>query len=1627
MAALQTAPVEKDALFEALSANAAEDNPEDRSAENEVKALGHDEEDQSIDGEEQVLMEQEEDAEDRDSPGDTAFQRFMEGSDEEEDAALDDLRIDETMPEPLRRPKRPGEILSTGRSHPEVKRVVADQRQLKDFERLKHDVAAKESAAEDARDSLEIEEQKLRALRKQVAQGQPGDDARITYQKQEVAQALARLTEVEKARDLAALALHKYHLSDEIAAIGNQADDEVQHHAAVAQRHKVDEVHRAKKVINAERMAREASREQEMLWNEEIQRREEAADYHHALGKRRLKAAQIQIAEKQRQAEEVRESKFQHDAQRVLQLKESVDKINRQINGQNESRKKKHQKVQQEREQRKRDMLNEGKNPYEEWRKEEIAADKDKQEQLLKQKTIMRNEKLVEQLLREDKRYKEQRKVLQEKRETEDKFQKEMGNYAREKRIANYIRKVTIGNVDVLDPTGTAIRIDASKVTVQKTHAFGLGKVRPEEIDKVERDLKKAKTQMAKWRPPRPTDEADIIDDVPIVEASGESEELLEGKLAIPKLSTLEEKYLAAARERQKANICSIQRCWGKEFKGDAFIAKPSVITFFDFEVGKKYRQVVEVTNVSLTFNQFKLLPLDNKYKDFFDIVFVPPGRMSAGVTRYITIWFTPKVYEDIDTTFPILAKTGHIDFPLLCKTKKTVLTITPQDADAHAVVDFGQILYGEQGQQVLQIKNSGALSTDFKLEAIENDCAFLDMMSWKPERGEFSAHTTSKITFNFKPTAVGTFATMLTLSVDNGAQGDAKLAKEWTVLVRGSCIDVPIYVEQEEYDVKTILFEHTFRENIVLHNRQSVAMKITVADPQPIDGEMQLNPTVAYIQGNQSQAVQIKFSPKFDFLDRNPQYRDKKRPDVEGAFRIKFKIVGADQKLPVYTEFVGILTTNTVSFQPSVLKFGSCFIGSAATSTLTIKNESCLPQRYCFVRQPSFLKVEDFPGDVIEEEDANAATWGCGTAVLDDGGYGALGLLLPKEERRVCISYCPESATEMDYAMTFKVITGKLCTRTFSIPCKGQGRQPPITFSTTELQLASIPCDSTCKDSIEITNKSGVSYAINLLVPPYETSALQVSPVCCTLEPDETKRLQVEFKPKEDYIKFLEGGEVPPLVEALEGEEVPPPAEVIAGEEKTPPKVTPEEFKRERLKDIRTHGGRRWEVCQSETGRSIHASWKIPMCIRVKPDDVDLQASMAVVTMYSCVRTCVLPSVLRADPVRADFGEVTALQREVMCITLQNMFPGDAQELHMEPLPENACFTVLNAPRTIGKELFKLMIEFKPEFVQIYESVLKLYTQNTRVQIPLKGKGVRPVLKIKPESGVLQLGALMYNKACTDHTEQKLEIENDSPFELCYNLDTIIAAEPHHVGPPPFTLTPSSGVVPGHGSKTVKVTFRPHRPLAVFREKLLVNVPNQRKPTHVYLYGHCFTQQTYCMPDLAFEPFGGAEAKASSAFLDSIAVGSGAAVGSDGHFAYKNAQQSEFSLVFEQGEVVKYLLVGACFPAGYQPTAPAQNSPATTFDFQIQQSEFSSYFTVEAPGAAAGKGGAPVKPGEAALKVAFRYKPPETSSLTVGDMELDLLSGIGKWITCKVKGSLLDGPAAQEISVELKAYLQQI
>ena len=172
----------------------------------------------------------------------------------------------------------------------------------------------------------------------------------------------------------------------------------------------------------------------------------------------------------------------------------------------------------------------------------------------------------------------------------------------------------------------------------------------------------------------------------------------------VPKLSKLEEEYMAKARIRQKEGLTKPQIVQGKEFKGSAFISKPETIFFKDFDIGKTHVQTILVTNVSFSFNSFKVLPLNDSIIDFFEIKYTPTGRMSAGLSTTIQITFVPQLNQDINSYLPLLAETGPINIPLICTCKKALLEVP------EPIIDFSDVIFGEQATVNLKIINTGAL-----------------------------------------------------------------------------------------------------------------------------------------------------------------------------------------------------------------------------------------------------------------------------------------------------------------------------------------------------------------------------------------------------------------------------------------------------------------------------------------------------------------------------------------------------------------------------------------------------------------------------------------------------------------------------------------------------------------------------------------------------------------------------------------------------------------------------------------------------------------------------------------------------------------------------------------------------
>ncbi|CAM9229923.1 unnamed protein product, partial [Chrysoparadoxa australica] len=135
-----------------------------------------------------------------------------------------------------------------------------------------------------------------------------------------------------------------------------------------------------------------------------------------------------------------------------------------------------------------------------------------------------------------------------------------------------------------------------------------------------------------------------------------------QSKLEVKQLTKFERDALAQARKKQAEQLerGEIQVAGGRIFKGKAaFASKPASIMFKDFSVNRVHKRRLVVTNVSLSFNSFKVLNLPDTVRDFFEISYIKPGRMSAGMTCCIDITFSPKVNEDIFTELPLRTETG--------------------------------------------------------------------------------------------------------------------------------------------------------------------------------------------------------------------------------------------------------------------------------------------------------------------------------------------------------------------------------------------------------------------------------------------------------------------------------------------------------------------------------------------------------------------------------------------------------------------------------------------------------------------------------------------------------------------------------------------------------------------------------------------------------------------------------------------------------------------------------------------------------------------------------------------------------------------------------------------------------
>jgi len=171
----------------------------------------------------------------------------------------------------------------------------------------------------------------------------------------------------------------------------------------------------------------------------------------------------------------------------------------------------------------------------------------------------------------------------------------------------------------------------------------------------------------------------------------------------------------------------------------------------------------------------------------------------------------------------------------------------------------------------------------------------FLAQVQFK-RTNEIEGYASTKISFTFVPYKLGPVAQNFTLFMEN-----QDYCSPIPISLEGECVDVPIYVAQEEYNMNVVVYDQFYRDKIILHNRSAQPMKLQLFFPKSFKPYLEFNPTLGYIQGLGQFDIWYKFRPDRTIMTNCQRYlvkQDELPPKdeyEEFTMRIPVKVTGAN------------------------------------------------------------------------------------------------------------------------------------------------------------------------------------------------------------------------------------------------------------------------------------------------------------------------------------------------------------------------------------------------------------------------------------------------------------------------------------------------------------------------------------------------------------------------------------------------------------------------------------------------------------------------------------------------------------------------------------------------------------
>eukprot|EP00817_Percolomonadidae_sp_ATCC50343_P006690 CAMPEP_0117423996 /NCGR_PEP_ID=MMETSP0758-20121206/4509_1 /TAXON_ID=63605 /ORGANISM="Percolomonas cosmopolitus, Strain AE-1 (ATCC 50343)" /LENGTH=1268 /DNA_ID=CAMNT_0005207521 /DNA_START=876 /DNA_END=4678 /DNA_ORIENTATION=- len=1070
---------------------------------------------------------------------------------------------------------------------------------------------------------------------------------------------------------------------------------------------------------------------------------------------------------------------------------------------------KKREKQIKKEEQEIRKVKAEGGNPYELMRDRKVKKTYIRGIKQREKKIENKKKAIYDQVAYEREQTEKEMKDKQKKKKMAQDWKDSISRSVQEEKTRKYLLEHTKTGADTIDPLGALQRIHPSQHMVVRRKNFGVhgtaAETDPEYFAKLLATQKNVKSDeratqvtgktpllgagagLSKIKVKAKEDKDD--DESSDEELAGTEEQGLWGKPnvktkrsfqpidsdddvnpldTVPEMTTLEKQYLTKAKQRKKDNLYKEQVCWGKTFKGEAFIASPATILFKDFDINQTYKKKFTLTNVSLTFNYFKVLELPHEIQNFIEVKYKPKGKMSAGTSATLEVIFQPRIEEDIHSYIPIRTQTGPIQIPLHCLIKKVDLSM-----DTPKGTDFGAVMLAESNRLTFKLTNAGALDTSYKIEGdallrhnVPVNMEFTEkrptrFLRFSSDRGFVDHHGSTTFSIDYFPQQVHNFETNFTLKFEDRFTDDIH------VVLKGEGTDVSIYLESEQIDFRTTCFGTMYRDILRVHNRSRGAMKVEFKIPKALKNTLEFVPNLGYVQPGKPFDVYLKFqADKAILLQRAKKYITKKTKDnIEyHQLSLPIPVLVPDQTMPVSFTLESDLTTDVLDIEPREIDFGKCSIDEAIQLPLIITNNSLLQQEFGFIRTPDFITIS--PND----------------------GFTSI---LPGETMTLQVTFKPLSAIDYHFRLRLKSHRNV----EINIPCHGEGVQLPVSLSKRAICTRAVAMGDIFQTEFSINNRSKKPYDFRFeLSEEQKNMGIDILPKEGHVEAGQSASLLVRYTAPTSRFKEVEyEREVPIPVEEQE------PAGKKKGKKKVEEDVPQTRIEKYTVKEDQFKG---WETSLEDELFSVHHSEFIPCYLsNFKQGALSLQLDITLIAGI------IVPEFEGKAPIsQLNFGSLPVHDKKVYKFKLKNMSSIQTVNLTHEPL-EYGPFKILKPARPLKpKEVCEVEVIFQSAQAIKSSQLLRIHasrtdingdasseTQPNPIQIELIGEAFLPELTIEPNVDVYDFGAVGVNQHATKPLTLSLTAPQPTPFQVFFENETCSNRDDSCV----FTATPSQGVTP--------------------------------------------------------------------------------------------------------------------------------------------------------------------------------------------------------------------------------------